>query len=221
MIKTIIFDLGGVILNIDFNKAAKAFKELGLEDFEGLYSKATQSQLFDRLEKGLITVNRFHKELRDLSGIALSDNQIDHAWNSLILDFPPARLQLLKDLRANYKLYLLSNTNQIHADFYNQDLRDNHGIDGLEELFDKVYYSHDIALRKPDATPFEYVLKDQNIKVEESLFIDDSLPNILTANQLGMNTIFLNLDNGHDVLDLFENSKLKNGPSTASGTLEM
>jgi len=209
MIKSIIFDLGGVVLNIDFQKAAKAFKELGLTDFEGLYSKANQSKLFDRLEKGLIDAQTFRNELREISEIDMSDSQIDQAWNSLILDFPSARLQLLKDLRVNYKLYLLSNTNIIHADFYNQDLRDNHNIDGLEELFDKVYYSHDIALRKPDTAAFTYVLNNQEINAEDSLFIDDALPNILAANQMGLNTIFLNLDNGHDVLDLFENGKLK------------
>jgi len=209
MIKYIIFDLGGVILNIDFQQAAQAFKKLGLDDFEGLYSKATQNKLFDRLEKGLISAQDFRNELRELSGIEMSDIQIDKAWNSLILDFPPARLHLLKELRKNYKLFLLSNTNIIHADFYNNDLRQNHKIDGLESLFDKVYYSHEIALRKPNTKPFELVLNDQNIQAKHSLFIDDALPNILTANQLGINTIFLNLDNGHDVLDLFENGKLK------------
>lgn len=209
MIKHIIFDLGGVILNINFQNASDSFKKLGLDDFKGLYSKATQTKLFDRLEKGLIQPADFHREIRELSGIQMTDEQIDQAWNDLILDFPPARLQLLRDLRENYRLYLLSNTNIIHADYYNQDLRDNHSIDGLEELFDKVYYSHDIALRKPDKAPFEYVLKDQNITAAECLFIDDSLPNILTANQMGINTIFLNLDNGHDVMDLFENGKIK------------
>ena len=219
MIKNIIFDLGGVILNINFQKAAESFKELGLEDFAGLYSKATQSKLFDRLEKGLIKPDDFHAEMRELSGINMTAEQIDKAWNSLILDFPPARLQLLSDLAKNYRLILLSNTNIIHADFYNQDLRDNHNIDGLESIFDSVYYSHKIGLRKPDAEAFEYVLKKENIKGEESLFIDDALPNILTANQLGINSIFLNLDNGHDVLDLFEDGKLKDSPSANSGTL--
>lgn len=209
MIKYIIFDLGGVILNIDFNKAAKSFKDLGLDDFEALYSKATQSKLFDRLEKGLISAQEFRSELSELSGLELSDEQIDDAWNSLILDFPPARLNLLRELRKNYKLFLLSNTNIIHADFYNNDLRQNHHIDGLESLFDKVYYSHEIALRKPDMEAFKYVLNDQKIPAEHTLFIDDALPNILAANQLGLNTLFLNLDNGHDVLDLFENGKLK------------
>lgn len=219
MIKHIIFDLGGVILNINFQKAAESFKELGLDDFAGLYSKATQTKLFDRLEKGLINPNEFHAEMRELSGINMSDEQIDKAWNSLILDFPPARLQLLNDLRENYRLILLSNTNIIHADFYNQDLRDNHNIDGLESMFDSVYYSHSIGLRKPDTEAFEYVLKKEGIKAEDSLFVDDALPNILTANQLGINSIFLNLDNGHDVLDLFVGGKLKDKPSTDSGTL--
>ncbi|RLD67590.1 MAG: HAD family phosphatase [Bacteroidetes bacterium] len=209
MIRNIIFDLGGVILNIDFQRAADSFRKMGLNDFEGLYSQAQQVDLFSRFESGIISPELFRSELREIANSSLSNDQIDQAWNDLILDFPPARLQLIKDLRANYKLYLLSNTNRIHADFYNQDLRDTHGIDGLEELFDKVYYSHEIALRKPDEAPFKYVLNDQDLKAEESLFIDDSLPNILTANQIGINTIFLNLDNGHDILDLFENGKLK------------
>jgi len=209
MIKYIIFDLGGVILNIDFKRAADSFKTLGLDDFEGLYSKAAQSKLFDRLEKGLISASTFRTELRNLAAVKMSNQQIDEAWNALILDFPPARLQMLKDLKTNYKLFLLSNTNIIHADFYNQDLRNTHGINGLEELFDKVYYSHQIGLRKPDAAAFEYVIKDQNLKVEQLLFIDDSLPNILAAKQLGLNTIFIDIDHSQEVVDLFENGKLK------------
>jgi putative hydrolase of the HAD superfamily len=207
-IKNIIFDLGGVVLNIDFDRAAQAFREAGLDDFEQLYSRAVQSELFDRLERGKISPEDFRKELRKLAGIQLSDSLIDRCWNALLLDFPPARLQLLQELREHYRLFLLSNTNIIHAEAYNNELRQRHNINGLEALFDRVYYSHDIGLRKPDAESFLYVLNDQKIKAEETLFIDDSLPNIEAAGALGMQTLYIDLEAGADICDFFENGWL-------------
>jgi len=209
MIKNIIFDLGGVILNIDFQRAADSFQKLGLQDFNGLYSQAEQVELFSRLEKGLISPEKFRNDLRKLIKLPISDKDIDSAWNDLILDFPPARLQLLKDLRKNYRLFLLSNTNSIHADFYNRNLRHTHQIDGLEDLFDKVYYSHDIALRKPDKEAFEYLLNAEQLKPQETLFIDDSYPNILTAKLLNMHTLYIDKAKAMEITDFFENAKLK------------
>ncbi len=208
-IKNIIFDLGGVILNIDFQRAADAFHKLGIKNFDLLYSQAVQSELFDKLERGHITADDFHREMRDLSGLDLSDTEIDAAWNALILDFPPARLQLLRQIRKHYKIFLLSNTNIIHADFYNNDLRENHGINGLEELFDRVYYSHAIGLRKPKPESFHHVLEKEHLRAGETLFIDDSRPNIEAAAKLGMKTLFIDLQKGDDVLDFFEAGILK------------
>ena len=208
-IRNIIFDLGGVILNIDFDRAADAFRNLGLKDFEQLYSKAVQSDLFDMLEKGKIKEQDFRQEMRKLSGIKMSDAEIDAAWNALLLDFPPARLQLLQDLKKHYRTFLLSNTNRIHADSYNQDLRENHSIDGLEALFEKVYYSHDIGLRKPAADSFELVLRDAGLQAAETLFIDDSLPNIEAAGQLGMQTLYIDLNKGAELTDYFTNGQYR------------
>jgi putative hydrolase of the HAD superfamily len=208
-VKNIIFDLGGVLLNIDFDRAAEAFRQAGLNDFEQLYSRAVQSDLFDRLERGKITPEAFRKELCQLAGIKLSDAVIDRCWNALLLDFPPARLQLLQELRENYRLFLLSNTNIIHAEAYNDDLRKHHNINGLEALFDKLYYSHDIGLRKPAKESFLHVLNDQKIQAGETLFIDDSLPNIEAARALGMQTLHIDLEAGDDVCNFFENGKWK------------
>jgi len=208
MIKNIIFDLGGVILNIDFDKAANAFKELGIKNFAELYSRATQSNLFVDLELGRISDQQFYDSMRQLCGINLSDKQIKTAWNSLLLNFPQQRLDLLIELNKNYRCFLLSNTNKIHYDSYQSDLRNIHNIDGLEGLFEKCYFSHDIDIRKPEADSFKYVLQENNLKPEETLFVDDTSINIDTAVELGLHTLFINVDKGDDIIKYFDNGKI-------------
>jgi len=210
MIKNIIFDLGAVILNIDFQLSAKAFKKLGIYDFESLYSRATQNMLFVNMEKGLISPNTFRNTLRKLSNLPLKDEEIDNAWNALILDFPPTRLKLIKNISENYRIFLLSNTNEIHYDFYQADLRDNHNIDGLESIFEKTYFSHKLAMRKPDVDIYEFALKDAGIIAEETIFIDDSEQNIEAANNLSIKTIFIDTSINDEISNYFNtNGKLK------------
>ncbi len=208
MIKNIIFDLGGVILNIDFNRAAEAFKDLGVKNFSSLYSRAIQSNLFIDLELGVISDKDFYAAIRKLSGISISDEDIKMAWNKLILDFPKNRLDLLIELSKNYRLFLLSNTNKIHYDAYQNDLRQNYGIDGLESLFEECYFSHDIALRKPNADCFNYVLEKNNLIAEETLFIDDTTVNIEAAIAVGLKPLYINIDNGDDIIKYFDNGKI-------------
>ncbi|MCK5847478.1 MAG: HAD-IA family hydrolase [Bacteroidales bacterium] len=208
MIKNIIFDLGGVILNIDFHKAAEAFKDLGITNFENLYSRATQSNLFINLELGVISDEEFYTAIRELSGISISNEDIKVAWNELLLDFPKERLNLLKNLAGNYKLFLLSNTNKIHYDSYQNDLQIKHGIEGLEKLFEKCYFSHDIGIRKPEPESYNYVLEQNNLRPEETLFIDDTVLNIDAAVSVGVKALFINIDRGDDVLDYFEDGKI-------------
>ncbi len=209
MIKNIIFDLGGVILDINFDKAASAFKKLGINDFASLYSHAAQSNLFINMELGIISDHEFYNEIRNISGINLSDEQIKVAWNKLLLDFPKERLMLLKEISKNYRCFLLSNTNKIHYDSYQENLVTNHNIDGLESLFEKCYFSHDIKLRKPNFKSFNYVLDKHSLKAEETLFIDDTSKNIAAAKGLGMETAFINTNKNDDILNLFENGILK------------
>jgi len=210
MIKNIIFDLGAVVLNIDFQRAADEFKKLGLSDFEELYSRAVQDKLFSDMEKGIISPSMFRKRLRKLSNIDFTDNEIDNAWNALILDFPPTRLKLIKNISENYRIFLLSNTNQIHYDFYQTDLRDNHNIDGLESIFEKTYFSHKLAMRKPDTDIYEFALKDADIIAEETVFIDDSEQNIEAANKLSIKTIFIDTSINDEISNHFSpNGKLK------------
>lgn len=205
-IKNIIFDFGGVILNIDFDRSVQAFRILGIEEACKLYSQDTQNELFNRLEKGIISPEEFRSELQEITSLYLTDEEIDEAWNALILDLPAYRIKMLNLVRTNYRIFLLSNSNVIHYECYIQQLRKEHGYRSFDEVFKKAYFSQDMGMRKPDEEIFQKVLIEQQLNPEETLFIDDSLPNTEAAAQLGMKVHHLNLHKGEDVCWLFDSS---------------
>ena len=188
-IKNIIFDLGGVILNIDYKRPQEEFKKLGIKDVETLYSKQNQVELFDLLETGKISEKEFVQKIKESSDLEISDSEIITAWNSILLEFPLRRLQILQQLQLHYNIYLLSNTNEIHEKAFNEMLKIQCGYPSLALFFDRVYLSHRVGLRKPDPKIFELVINENNLKIEETLFIDDSLQHIESASKLGLKTI--------------------------------
>ena len=190
-IRAIIFDLGGVILDISFELTKVAFEQLGIEHFEKMYSLKDANPLFQKLEEGKVSEEEFYESFRRSCGKNLSDEEIRDSWNSLLLEYRTGTLNALKNLRKKYKLYLLSNTNTIHWQAFTK-IFDRQIKDGsLNEFFDKAYYSFEIGLRKPDLPAYEYVLKENNLNPAETLFIDDSLQNIEAAKQLGLQVIHL------------------------------
>lgn len=197
-IKNIIFDLGNVIINIDGDRTVNAMKELGFKDFQESYNLLRQSDLFNWLEKGLISPEKFHTDFKTHFNNNVSSAMIDDAWNAMLLDFPKKRIELIQELKSKYRLFLLSNTNIIHYRKYNNDLINRFGF-GLSSLFEKAYYSFDLGMRKPDMEIFEYVIKDSKLKPIETLFIDDSAENIDTANQLGLKTLWIDVAKGDDI----------------------
>lgn len=190
-IRHIIFDLGGVLLNLDQQRSIQAFSDLGIADFGGLYSHLQQSTLFDDLETGAISTAQFIRTLKAACGDVATDEQIITAWNKLILDFPLRRLQILQQLQLHYDLVLLSNTNEIHEAFFNRVLQQAHGIPNIGVFFDRVYYSHKLGLRKPDPRIFSRVLEDCGFRPGQTLFIDDNKQNVMAAETLGIRTIWL------------------------------
>jgi putative hydrolase of the HAD superfamily len=190
-IRHIIFDLGGVILNIDYGATEKAFASLGIPDFAKHFSQLRQNAFFDDWETGKTEPDAWLKTMRETCGVSVTDEQITDAWNAMLLDFPLRRLQILQQLRIHYDLFLLSNTNAIHEEAFNKILREQTGLPGLGVLFDKVYYSHRIGMRKPDAAPFRHILEENGLKAEHTLFIDDSPQHVETARSLGVQTIYL------------------------------
>ncbi len=192
MIKNIIFDLGGVILNIDFTRSVEAFRKLGIDDIAEIYTGYSQSKFFDLYDKGLISDNDFINELKKNIPSNVSKHQIIDAWNAMILDFPADRIELLQKLKKKYRLFLLSNTNSIHFPVYNNQLKEIYEISDLSELFENTYYSFRIGMRKPDVDFFKLVLNENNLKAEETLFVDDSPLNTEAAEKLGINALEYN-----------------------------
>jgi glucose-1-phosphatase len=190
-LKNIIFDLGAVLINIDYKKTERAFIALGFENFEAMYSQFTADAIFEKLETGKITNEDFYNKLISLNNKNITPTQVKNAWNEIILDWRLESLHFLETLTPKYKLFLLSNTNAIHHEFFHKSLLEEANRVEIDSLFTKAYYSHEIHLRKPNADIFEFVAKDSNINIAETLFIDDSSNNIDAAKLLGFKTHLL------------------------------
>ena len=190
-IKHIIFDLGGVLLNINPDLTLQALENLGIPDFKETYQKLQEQSVFDDLETGHLTTPDFLEAVKTTAAVSLRDEDIIAAWNILLLDFPLRRLQILQQLQLYYDLVLLSNTNEIHEAAFNKILHQSHGIPNIGVFFDKVYYSHKLGMRKPNPSIFERVLNDCGFTPQHTLFIDDSAANIAAADALGIQTIWL------------------------------
>jgi putative hydrolase of the HAD superfamily len=186
-IKTIIFDLGGVLLNIDYHLTINAFEKLGFEDFESTFSQFKQSNMSDLYEKGVISSVDFYKSIITDDSVAFQD--FETAWNTLLIDFPESRFNLLQNLSDSFSLFLCSNTNEMHYEAFQKIV--NQYDDDFDSLFTRAYYSHHISLRKPDKEIFEYILSENNLIANEVLFVDDSIQHIETAKGLGIKTIHI------------------------------
>ncbi len=182
-LKNIIFDLGGVILNIDAQLTFDAFKELGLNG--SFQEKKEAMDFFFNLEKGHSTPGAFRNFIRQLIGSPVSDEEIDAAWTAMLLDIPAERISYLEDLRNNFRIFLLSNTNEIHRLKFHKTFEENFGYP-LDQLFERNYYSHEMGLRKPDREIFKQVLEQNRLIASETLFIDDSEENVIAAKSVGI-----------------------------------
>lgn len=187
-VKNLIFDLGGVIINLDTHATVEAFSKLGqlCEEGVSIYSL----DILKNYEKGLITDEEFRQQLTEKLN-RCSIDEVDTAWNSMLLDIPLERLHFLRSLKKEYRMFLLSNTNKIHLDQVNNILNKACGEANFSSFFEKTYYSHLMKKRKPDPEIFEQVLTENNLTAEETLFIDDNLGNLHGAESLGIKTLLV------------------------------
>ena len=190
-IRNIIFDLGGVIINLDQAKTIAAFDRLSYMPFERLYNPATQDELFNRLDKGQISPSEFFDTLRKALRFEGPEEDLLKAWNAMLLDVPEERLDLLVELKQRYRTFLLSNTCEPHITAFEHDLYIRHGVRNFNDYFDKVYYSCRIGMRKPDKEIFEFVLKENHLAPEDTVFIDDSVQHVRAAGETGINSYLL------------------------------
>ena len=190
-IKNIIFDLGGVILNINVSLTEKAFSELGITQFSNMFTQHHSDDLFIQLETGAISPAEFYDAFRKGTNTNLSDEDIKKAWNALLLDFRMPTIEWLEKNKNKYRIFLFSNTNTIHYEAFIAAYRSLTGDGDFDAFFEKAYYSQDLGMRKPNPEPFLHILKEQNLVAEETLFIDDTIKNIETAKSLGIQTVHL------------------------------
>jgi putative hydrolase of the HAD superfamily len=193
-VSAIIFDLGGVIINIDPSLTHKAFDNLGVSQIDKQFTFTHQEKVFKDFEVGNITTEGFRNSFRKFIEHPVSDDAIDAAWNAMLLDIPPHRIELLKKLNSQYETYLLSNTNIIHMQSINSYLKQEHGLENLGPLFNTCYFSQEIGVRKPNAEAFEYVLKAHNLSPKNTLFFDDNADNINTSAELGIQSVLVKED---------------------------
>jgi glucose-1-phosphatase len=205
-IKNIIFDLGKVLLNLDFNASIVAFQKLGLNKNVLDNQQAYSDPVFYELEVGKISPKEFCDGVRRmLKNKELTDIQIEDAWFAMILDIPAGRVKIVQELSKNYSVYLFSNTNKIHIDRLHRAFKTEYGID-FPSLFIKDYYSHEIHERKPDISSYQKVIELSGVNPEESIFIDDLEKNIFGAQQAGLKTFWLK--EGMEISEIFELSSI-------------
>lgn len=187
-IKNIIFDFGGVIINLTRNRCIEAFENLGVINVrDQLVNNYQHKDLFMQIEMGLITPAEFRNRIRLLTRRPLTDEQIDEAWIAMLDDIPIYKLELLLELRKQYNTILLSNTNAIHWKWAEQTFFSYKGHQ-VSDFFDRIYLSYQLHMEKPNTDIFEYVIENANISPTETLFIDDAIPNCRTAETLGIRT---------------------------------
>lgn len=191
-IKNIIFDFGNILINLNFKETDQRFINLsGKKIVEKSRIILEKKGIFQDYERGKFSEKVFLQEIREASNDFLStDEQLHHAWVGMLQDIPKKRIEMLKELKKNYGIYMLSNINHTHATYIHEYLLREHGISEIEwrNYFDKMYYSHEIGERKPDTAAFHYVLNDAKLRPEECLFIDDLKENTDVAAQLGIQT---------------------------------
>ena len=208
-IKNIIFDLGGVILDIDETIVYKELGKMGINTTELAHSKEF-IEIMSKFDTGIYTAPTFRKRMKALIGQEkMTDEKFDSIWNAMLLDIPRERVDAIEKVKKHYKIFLMSNTNVIHYDLYVRDLQLRFGYNEFDELFNKSYFSFAEHLEKPDPRFFELILDHEHLLPEETLFIDDTAANIKVAQSLGINTYHISRE--ELVRNLFNNGVLKDG----------
>jgi putative hydrolase of the HAD superfamily len=189
-IRNIIFDLGGVIIDIDFACSIASFKQLAPESMHShIHQQTYKAPVFIAYEKGQLSDDEFRQTLQNQFKITGSKFELDQAWNSILGSIPVERIKTLQQLQATHRTFLLSNTNAIHVEGVEAILYAQHQITTLAHLFEKVYYSHLIKMRKPDPDPYRLILEENQLKPEETLFLDDNADNVTAAQRIGIHAL--------------------------------
>ena len=200
-IKNIVFDLGGVLVDLDFKAAINGLQKAGFANVKEQLQTLHQEGIFQKFELGEMSADEFRTAIRENSTVELTDEEVDNLWNAMLLEIPREKLELILDLRGKYMVYLLSNTNSIHWDYVCKNAFNYRGF-RVKDYFEETFLSYEMHLAKPDKAIFEKVLQDANLLPEETLFIDDSEANCKAAEEVGIHAHHYHI--GDDLSKVFE-----------------
>ena len=200
-IKNIVFDLGGVLVDLDFKAAINGLQQAGFANVKEQLMAFDQGGIFQKFELGEMTAEEFRTAIRENSTVTLTDEEIDALWNAMLLEIPREKLELILDLRGKYMVYLLSNTNSIHWDYVCKNAFNYRGF-RVNDYFEETFLSYEMHLAKPNKAIFEKILHDANLLPEETLFIDDSEANCKAAEEVGIHAHHYHI--GDDLSKIFE-----------------
>ena len=200
-IRNIVFDLGGVLVDLDFKAAINGLQEAGFANVKEQLLAFDRGGIFQKFEVGEITADEFRTAIRENSTVTLTDEEVDGLWDAMLLEIPREKLELILELRGKYMVYLLSNTNSIHWDYVCKNAFNYRGF-RVEDYFEETFLSYEMHLAKPDKAIFEKVLHDANLLAEETLFIDDSEANCKAAQEVGIHAHHYHV--GDDLSKIFE-----------------
>lgn len=190
-IKNIIFDLGGVIINLSVQETYQAFSRLSNISLSEMKILVHSNSFFREYEKGHISDDQFRNELRSFLKVQVSDKELDDAWNAMLLDIPVQRIRLLEKLKSEFNLFLLSNTNNIHLQCFNAQVRQVTGQQSLDIYFHQAYYSHLVKMAKPDIEIYQHVIENNKLVPHQTLFLDDNIENLEGAKKAGIQTFHI------------------------------
>ena len=200
-IKNIVFDLGGVLVDLDFKSAINGLQKAGFANVKEQLQAFDREGIFQKFELGEMTAEEFRSAIRENSTVTLTDEEVDALWNLMLLEIPREKLELILDLRGKYMVYLLSNTNSIHWDYVCKNAFNYRGF-RVNDYFEKTFLSFEMHLAKPDKAIFEKMLEDANLLAEETLFIDDLEANCKAAEEVGIHAHHYHI--GDDLSKIFE-----------------
>jgi putative hydrolase of the HAD superfamily len=198
-INTIIFDLGGVLVDLSVSKTIHAFSHVSGLPPDKIAEAYHQYPGFLAYERGELNDNEFRMMLKEVFSLKVGDHDLDTCWNAMLVELPESKLRMLESLKENFTVLALSNTNAIHIHYVNTILLSGRS---LNSFFHHCYYSHEVGMRKPETRIYEHVLNDYKLNASQTIFLDDNIENIRAANTLGIQT--LHITHPDQVFDLLK-----------------
>ena len=201
-IKNIIFDFGGVIINLDMQAPLELMKLHTRLDVHQVWNELKSKRIFELYEQGLLSDGEFRNSIRNFFHVNIDDELLDQIWNSLLLDMPKERIDLLNKCKNNYRTFLLSNSNAIHYKSYLAQIQNRYKLNSFDDLFEKAYFSFEMNQLKPSSEIFQTLINNHQLIPDETLFIDDTVIHIETAKKMGFRAV--HLANGLSINDIID-----------------